>query len=156
MESTLIEARRLLTQATYGFLGTTRSGLPASRLCEHLAVDDDLTIWIGTSRSSRKVTEIDADPAVVYAVEDRAGLGYIATMGRAALDTTPEQCAALWRPHLLRFFPDGPNGDDFTLLRIVVHQVELMSFAAGLHPEPLGLRSVTITKEGHTWTPPDP
>lgn len=152
-DAVLAEVRRLLLQATYGFLATVRDGRPVARLCEHLAVDDDLTTWVGTSRTSRKVEEIAAHPEVLYATEDRGDLGYAAVTGRATVDASPERARALWRPHLVRFFPAGPDGPDadFILVRIDVDRAETMSFGAGLHPEPLGLRSVHLERGADRW-----
>lgn len=149
------EAHRMLTQTTYGFLVTIRAGVPAARLTEHLAVDDDLTLWIGTSPASRKAAEIAANPATAYTVEDRDALGYVSAMGRASIDTSLERRRELWRPHLERFFPSGPEGDDFVLVRVATERVELMSFGAGIHPDPLGLASATLVRSdtgpGTTW-----
>ena len=157
MQGNRAVAHRLLTQATYGFLVTERAGdVPAARLTEHLAVEDDLTIWIGTSPTSRKAAEILANPGVTYAVEDREGLGYVTAMGAGSLDTSPERRRALWRPHLERFFPGGPLGDDFVLVRIDPVRIELMSFAAGIHPDPLGLSSAALVRRQDGWVDEEP
>jgi general stress protein 26 len=133
------EARRILSLAPYGFVITTRAGVPAARLTEHLAIDDDMTVWIGTSPSSRKAAEITDDPAVVYAVESRDTLSYVSLTGRASIDDSPQRRRRLWRPHLEWFFPAGPDGGDFVLVRVAVERIELMSFSAGIHPGPYGL-----------------
>ena len=156
MDATLDEARRLLRQARFGFLATTSAAGPAVRLAEHLAVDDDLTVWVGTSPTSRKAAQLAADPVATYAVEDREQLGYVAVTGPATFDHDPERGAALWRPHLARYFPGGPTGGGFALLRLAPTRAEVMSFGRGIHPDPLGLTAATLTRTPTGWSPARP
>jgi general stress protein 26 len=156
MDATLDEARRLLRQARFGFLATTGEGGPSVRLTEHLAVDDDLTVWVGTSPTSRKATQLAAHPTATYAVEDREGLGYVAVTGAATFDRDPERCTALWRPHLAAYFPGGPAGGGFALLRLAPTRAEVMSFGHGIHPDPLGLTAATLVRTPTGWSPAQP
>jgi general stress protein 26 len=114
------------------------------RLVQHLQVEDDATVWIGTSPRSRKVSEIRRNGAVTYAVEDREAFAYVALRGSAELVGDDRLRRALWEPGLQAFFPGGPGGDDFILVRITAVHLEVMSFSAGVHPEPYGLRAATV------------
>lgn len=125
----------------YGFLATTGRPGPTVRLVQHLRVDDDATIWIGTSPRTRKVLEITASPRVTYAVEDRAKFAYASLSARAELVDDVAKREELWDPGLQAFFPEGPGGDDFVVVRLVPLDLEVMSFVDGVHPDPYGLEA---------------
>ena len=74
----------------YGFLTTVGSSGPHARLVQHLRVDEDAAIWIGTSPRSRKVSDVLTDPAVAYAVEDRAAFAYASVQGVAQVVDDPD------------------------------------------------------------------
>lgn len=130
----------ILRSQPYGFLATPAADGPDLRLVQPLRIDDDATVWIGTSPASRKAGQVEARAGASYAVEDRSRFAYAAVRGPAGLVRDAQLCDALWEPGLAAFFPDGPHGGDFALLRVVPTSVEVMSFADGVHPEPYGLR----------------
>ncbi|WP_137994091.1 pyridoxamine 5'-phosphate oxidase family protein [Streptomyces vilmorinianum] len=147
----------------YGFLASTSTststsagdaGHPHVRLTQHLAVDDDATVWIGTSPRSRKAAEVAGAPETAYAIEDRAAFSYVTFYGRARLVDDRARCLELWDDELgLRFFPDGPTGGDFVLLELVPHRIEVVDFSARVHPDPYGLVPAVIEKAGTGWEP---
>lgn len=141
-----------LRSQPYGFLATCATTGPNVRLVQHLRIDDDAGVWIGTSPRSRKVREVQQRPAATYAVEDRASFAYAAVCGRAELVDDLDLRRALWEPGLQAFFPAGPGGDDFVLLHVVPSTVEVMSFAHGVHPDPYGLRAAAVDVAGGDGT----
>lgn len=132
-------ARQVLTSWPYGVLGTAVGDRPKARLVQHLCVDDDLSVWIGTSPRSRKVATLEVAPAATYTVEDRDRFAYVTLSGSASVVRDAASAAAHWTEDLRPFFPAGPQGDDFVLVRLKPETVELMSFADGVHPPPYGL-----------------
>ncbi len=134
-------AVRTLRSQPYGFLATCATTGPSVRLVQHLRVDDDAAVWIGTSRRSRKVSELLERDAVSYAVEDRNSFSYVAVRGHGEVVEDQHHASALWDPGLAPFFPAGPAGGDFVLVRVAPSSVEVMSFADGVHPDPYGLRA---------------
>lgn len=135
----------------FGFLSTVGPGRVDTRLVEHLAVDDDLDVWIGTSPRSRKVVQVSECPEVTYAVEDREGVGAVTVRARARVVTDERELSARWLDDLAPFFPGGPGGGDFVLLALRPYRVELMSFAHGVHPEPYGLVPAVAERDGDAW-----
>jgi general stress protein 26 len=130
----------LLRANPYGFLVTiSDTGRPHARLVQHLAVDDDATIWIGTSPRSRKAADIAHHAEVTYAVEDRGKFAYAAVSGTASLIADEASRRRYWEKGLRAFFPGGPAGEDFVIIRISGARIELMDFADGIHPDPYGL-----------------
>jgi general stress protein 26 len=139
-----------LVQANpYGFLLTvSEAGQPRGRLVQHLAVDDDATIWIGTSPRSRKAADLVRHADVSYAVEDRGNFAYAAISGTASLIADEDSCSQYWEEGLRAFFPDGPSGQDFVLIRIICARVEVVDFAHGIHPDPYGLVAAVAVRRG--------
>lgn len=135
----------------FGFLSTIGGDRVHTRLVEHLAVDDDLGLWIGISPRSRKAAQVAGHPEVTYAVEDRAGVGAVAMQARARLVTGERERVARWQEDLAPFFPAGPRGDDFVLLALRPHRIEVMNFARGVHPEPYGLVPAAAAWDGAGW-----
>ncbi|WP_306361236.1 pyridoxamine 5'-phosphate oxidase family protein [Nocardia sp. CC227C] len=132
-------AREMLRTTTYGFLTTVADGRVHTRLVQHAGVDADDTIWIGTSPKSRKAADIAASPEVTYAVEDRPGIAYACVYATATIVDDPEERKARWVNGFELFFPGGPEGDDFVLLRLRPTAVEVMDFTREIHPDPFGL-----------------
>lgn len=145
-------ARRILRAAPYGFLTTCGEDGPRARLVQHLLVEDDCSIWLATSPRSRKVADVRASPwPVVYAVEDRQAFAYVTVSGEPSLIDDDTRRRALWQDGLRAFFPGGPLGEDFILMRVAAHRLELMSFADAVHPDPYGLSALTLTRADTGW-----
>ncbi|MFI9201540.1 pyridoxamine 5'-phosphate oxidase family protein [Streptomyces sp. NPDC053048] len=146
-------ALRLARSNPYGFLTTHDGDRPHTRLVEHVAVDDDGTVWIGTSPRSRKAAGIARRPEVTYAVEDRAAYAYVVLEGEATVEDDPELRLAHWKDSFEAFFPGGPAGDDYVLLRLRPRRIELMDFTRQVHPAPFGLVPAVVERDGTGWTP---
>ncbi|NNH74277.1 pyridoxamine 5'-phosphate oxidase family protein [Nocardia uniformis] len=123
----------------YGFLTTLADGHPHTRLVQTMSVDADATVWIGTSPKSRKALDIALHPEVTYAVEDRVGLSYACLYAAAEIIDDPAELNAKWMREFEMFFPDGPTGGDFILLRLRPTAVEVLDFTREIHPAPFGL-----------------
>ena len=140
-----------LRRHTFGFLSTLGRERVHTRLVEHLAVDEDLGVWIGTSPRSRKAAQVAGRAEVTYAVEDREGAGAVVLQARARVVDDERERAARWRDDIAPFFPGGPGGDDFVLLALRPYRIEVMSFAQGVHPEPYGLVPAVAAWDGAGW-----
>jgi general stress protein 26 len=144
--------RAALEAHPYGFLITTgEGGSPHARLVQHVTVATDLTLWIGTSPRSRKVEEIRRNGRATYAVEDRASFAAVVASGPATIRTELSERETHWIADFESFFPAGPSGDDFVLIRIVPDEIELIDFAHRIHPDPYGLRSQRFAREATGW-----
>ncbi|MGI5170649.1 pyridoxamine 5'-phosphate oxidase family protein [Spirillospora sp. CA-253888] len=146
-------ALHVLRANPYGFLTTVDDGRPHTRLVQHVGVDPDGTVWIGTSPASRKAAEISRRPAVSYAVEDRAAFAYLCLQTEADLVDDMDERTGRWQDGLEAFFPDGPAGDDFVLIRLRPHRLEVMDFSRGIHPDPYGLVAAVAELRDGSWSP---
>jgi general stress protein 26 len=146
-------ALELLRANPYGFLSTVDNGQPHTRLVQHVSVDADGTVWIGTSPASRKAAEISRHRKVSYAVEDRAAFAYLCLHADAELVGDTTERVARWQNGLESFFPAGPAGDDFMLIRLRPHRIELMDFSRKIHPDPYGLVPAAAERRDGSWSP---
>jgi len=129
-----------LSRAPYGMLITTdANGAAHPRLVQHVGVDDELTVWIGTSPRSRNAIHMAERPGLVYAIEDRARHAYASLEAHADTLTDINVRQRRWRVGFEAFFPAGPDGDDYVVVDLRPHAIELLDFTEPLTPEPFGL-----------------
>lgn len=148
--------RAALEGHPYGFLVTAdEGGVPHARLVQHVTVGADISLWIGTSRRSRKVGEIRRSGRATYAVEDRTSIAAMVASGPATIEEDLADREAHWGAGFEAFFPTGPAGDDFVLIRIVPDEIEMIDFSHGIHPDPYGLRSQRFQRAGDGWAEAD-
>jgi len=85
-------------------------------------VDRDLSIWIATFASSRKVGHIRANPSIcLQFVSHPNGSQEAVVVGRAIVIRNKSEKKKVWKlaHDLAQYFPDGPESKDYCLLRIV-------------------------------------
>jgi hypothetical protein len=49
------------------------------------------------------------------------------------------------------FFPNGPLGEDYVVIRFEAQQMELINFKRNVIPEPFGLKPLVLSKQGAAW-----
>ncbi|MEV5239663.1 pyridoxamine 5'-phosphate oxidase family protein [Streptomyces cinnamoneus] len=144
-------ALRLVRANPYGFL-TTHDGLrPHTRLVEHLGVGEDGSLHVGTSPRSRKAADVARQPRVTYAVEDRGAAAYVVLEAEARVEDGLQERLAHWKDDFRAFFPAGPEGDDYVVLRLRPDRIELMDFTHEVHPAPFGLVPAVIERGADGW-----
>ncbi len=123
--TTVIEIMR--AGAGQAYLATCDGDQPMVRAVAPF-IEDDLTIWVATFASSRKVSQIEANPKVSVAFLDPSGEGMTATaIGDAAVVDAPDQKKRLWSLFgfdLAYHFPDGPDSEEYRLIRTVPRKIE--------------------------------
>jgi general stress protein 26 len=148
----LLEAARITMEASaYCFLITSGAAEADARLMQPFVPDEDLTIRLGTSMRSRKVREIRDDDRVVLAYSDPTEVAYVVLKGTVALERDLDQKRRFWREEWRAFYPEGPEGEDYVLVRFVPDRVELMNFTREVTPPPYGLRPAVVERAGATW-----
>ena len=150
-EELLAVSRAILDSVDYGFLITAAPDGPDARLVKHLAVDEDFGVWFGTSAHSRKTRQIGSGTAASFAVEDRPNFAYVTLKGHASVVSDLSARRERWQEGLAMFFPGGPESDEFTLIHLLTHRIELMSFAAKVYPDPLGLVPALLARTENGW-----
>jgi general stress protein 26 len=111
----------------HAYLATTHGNQPFVRPVSPI-VEDDMTIWVTTFLSSRKVSHISDNPKICLAfVEQPEGDKAAFVFGEAHTVSDMEKKKKVWR--LARFdlsqhFPDGPESKEFCLLKITPKRIE--------------------------------
>jgi len=93
------------------------SGFPESRPMS-LVDRDERTLWFATSRASRKVAQIEANPNVTLLFVDTDAFSYASLYGRAQIVVDPEREKSLWQDAWRDDWPEGPSDPDYVLLRV--------------------------------------
>jgi general stress protein 26 len=91
-------------------------------------VEDDISIWVTTGSTSRKVKQIRKNPKICLAfVEHPIGDKAAMVIGEAKIIPDIEEKKRVWKLasfDLYEYFPKGPDSDQFCLLKIVVKRIE--------------------------------
>ena len=111
----------------FAFLATCDSGQPRVRPVAPI-VEDDMSVWVATSTSSRKVKQIKQNPKVSLAfVQHPRGEKAATIIGEAEIVPDMEQKKRVWglAPYdLSQYFPKGPESEDYCVLKINIKKVE--------------------------------
>lgn len=146
--------RSVMEKAGFCFLITTaESGALSARLMQPFAPEADLAVCFGASRNSRKVQELQRDARATLAYQLPAEGAYVSLQGQAALETDSAARERCWRESFSAFWPEGPTGSDYAVLRFQPERIELMHLADGVAPEPRGLRPAALLRTDGVWRP---
>ncbi|WP_250124309.1 pyridoxamine 5'-phosphate oxidase family protein [Chroococcidiopsis sp. CCMEE 29] len=145
-------ARDTIEGVEYCFLITlNKSGQANARLVQHFKPEAELTIWIGTSSKSRKVREILYQCHTTLTFQDDRDYSYVTLLGSASVETDLNQRQRYWHDDSIAYFPAGPGGNDYVLIKFVPSRIELMNFTRGVTPEPFGLRPAALARAEESW-----
>ena len=91
-------------------------------------VENDMSIWVTTRSTSRKVKQLRENPKICLAfVEPPEGDKSVTVIGEAQIVPDPVKRRRVWQLapfDLYEHFPGGPDSDDFCLLKIAVKRIE--------------------------------
>lgn len=142
-EALLAASREIIAAARYCTMITNGpAGQPSARIIDAFAPDADFTVWIGTLASSRKVSELRADPHVTLMYFNTANQEYVQLQGTGDIVTDSASRAAHWKNDWNAFYKDQWRGSDYALVRVRVRRVEVLSPKRGINNDPA------------TWQPP--
>ncbi|MDD4903821.1 MAG: nucleoside-triphosphatase [Candidatus Bipolaricaulis sp.] len=99
------------------FVTVGEDGFPESRPMD-LVLREGKTLWLPTSRASRKVNQIEHHPEVTLLFVDTDRFNYAALHGVAGIVTDPERRTRLWHEEWRDDWPPGPDDPDYILLRV--------------------------------------
>lgn len=98
-------------------------------------VEDDMSIWVTTRTTSRKVKQLRGNPKICLAfVEPPDGDKAATIIGEARIIQDMRKKRRVWKLapfDLYEHFPDGPDSHDFCLLKIVVRRIEWREIGTG-------------------------
>jgi general stress protein 26 len=118
----------------YANLATCDGDQPRVRIVSPV-VEDDMSIWVTTRSTSRKVKQLRENPRICLAfVEPPDGDKAVTVIGEAQIIPDLERKRRVWKLapfDLYEHFPNGPDSDDFCLLEIVITRIEWREIGAG-------------------------
>jgi len=111
----------------YANLATCDGDQPRVRIVSPV-VEDDMSIWVTTRSTSRKISQLRENPKICLAfVEPPEGDKSVTVIGEAQIIPDLEKRRRTWKLapfDLYEHFPDGPDSDDFCLLKIIPKKIE--------------------------------
>lgn len=142
-DTLLVAAREIMSQTNYcGLVTVDETGQPQVRTMNPFPMKDEFVIWFATSRSSRKVKELKANPKVcVYYADHVAAKGYVNITGNAEVIDDKELLIRMKRDYW-EGIPDWQN--IFVLIRIVPGTLEVINYKHGLNNDPKTFKAPSI------------
>ena len=111
----------------HAYLATCDGDQPRVRIVSPV-VEDDMSIWVTTRSTSRKVKQLGENPKICLAfVEPPEGEKSVTVIGEAQIIPDLEKRRRVWKLapfDLYEHFPKGPDSDDFCLLKIIPKKIE--------------------------------
>jgi len=111
----------------FASLSTSDGDQPRVRTVSPI-VEDDLSIWVTTRSTSRKVKQLQKNPKICLAfVEPPEGDKAATVIGEALIIPDTDKKKRVWNLapfDLYEHFPDGPTSSDFCLLKIIPKKIE--------------------------------
>jgi len=95
-----------------------RSGALHSRPMVTHEQDNDQIIWFFSEEKTQKNDDITDFSQVNIAYGDSVGHRYISICGQAEKITNRDLIKKHWRPHYMKWFPQGPDNPNLILLKI--------------------------------------
>ncbi len=105
------------------------------RYMEIQQVDDDLTIWFITHKSSLKVQEFQKNPRCCINSFNSDILQDLKMFGMVELTFDPALRDALWDEDMRAYFPEGKEDAEFCLLKFTPYRLEFRDTLTGSPPE---------------------
>lgn len=145
-------AREYIQSVRYCALITVDStGKPHARTMEPFQPDENMVVWFGTNRNSRKVQEIRNNPRVTLYYSDDRGEGYVSIIGTASLVDDPKKKAVRWKEEWDEFYRD--QKESYLLIKVIPEKLEILNYKHSIlgDTETWG----TLSVEFNTYEPKD-
>ena len=149
----LLRIVRLVVEAEDVCFLMTRgeAGQIDARLMQPFGPEEDMTFWFGTSDGSRKVQEVEREGRATVGYLLPAEGAYVTFQGRATVERDPALRRRYWRESFAEFWPEGPEGPDYVLIRFRPSRLEVMHLQQDVAPDPYGLQPAVLWREGENW-----
>ncbi len=133
----IASAREIMEKARFCTLITVDGeGRPQARIVGPTAPDAEMNVWIATNVRTRKVGQIRADPRVTLLYFDASDPSYVTILGTAEIVEDATEKATRWQDEWAAFYPGGPGGETFSLIRVTPTRLEIVSESRGFSSHP--------------------
>lgn len=148
----LASAHETINKTKYCFMiSSGASGWNSARYVEPIVESDFSALWIGTNPNLRKIKEIQDNSKVTLAFGNHQERASIVVYGEASLETDIALRRKYWKGVWRLFFPSGPAGEDYVLIKICPLKMEIMSFHRNIIQEPFGLKPIILHYQNSEW-----
>ncbi len=105
------------------------------RYMEAQLIEDDLSIWFITHKSSSKVREIRKNPRCCVNSFNPDILKDLRMHGIMEIHDSPELRNEFWEEDMRGYFPEGKDDPEFCLLKFIPQRIEFRDTLKGTPPE---------------------
>ncbi len=142
----LAAARATMRRKRYCLLATRSERGVDARVLEPFAPERDLTVWLGTTRGSRKHAQLLRDPRATLVYQDDARGACAVLVGRVTVVEDLAERRARFKPFWRAFWPGGPEAPDYVLLRFEPSRVEVWDAWRRVTPLPFGQVGAAVVR----------
>ena len=116
--------KRICQTDTASLITIGPEGYPRARAMADLNVETDFVFRFATPLSSRKISEIRANPHMAVSYLEPASKDYVCVFGRGEIVMDDAARASFWRPDWERYWPQGRTDPDYAIVRVVGEAIE--------------------------------
>ncbi len=133
---TLIAAARQMMEAARfcALITLDESGTPRVRAMDPFLPEDDMVVWLGTDRRTRKVQDIERDPRVTLYYFAPQADGYVSISGTARLVDDPAEKNRRWKSGWEQYYANKEA--DYILIAVTPYWMEVISYSRGIAGDP--------------------
>lgn len=103
-------------------------GTPRGRMMANLPLKDDMVIWYATGMQSRKVAEIQKNPAVSVFYYRPGDHSSVSALGKAEIVKDDETRKKMWQDAWSAYWKDGYRDPAYCLIKITPKKVEYLDY----------------------------
>ncbi len=144
----LKSARALIDSVAWCALVTIDSNGRANvRTMDPFPPDQNMIIWLGTNKNSRKVRDIRQHSSVSLYYNDPAGGGYVTIQGNAELVDDAASRAKYWKKRWDQFYTEREK--TYVLIKVIPEKLFIIDYKNGLTGDAVTweANSVSFTKQ---------
>lgn len=142
-DTLLSVAREYMQAVRYCALITADStGQLHARAMDPFPPDENMVVWFGTNRNSRKVREIRNNSNVTIYYSDDKGAGYVAIIGTAILVDDPIEKANWWKEEWGEFYKD--QKESYLLIKVVPEKLEILNYKHNILSDTLTWKTPSV------------
>jgi general stress protein 26 len=113
------------------------------------AGEDALTVRFLTDDRSRKAAEIRRAGAVTAIFDHQSADAYVAATGQAVLQEDRGEVRRRWKRGYDHYFPSEDDRAHAAFVEVAIERLEL--WIRGVTPEPFGMNTTVLEREGEGW-----
>lgn len=103
-------------------------GTPRGRIMANLPLTEDMVIWYATGMQSRKVAEIQKNPAVSVFYYRPSDHSSVSALGRAEIVKDDETRKTMWQDAWSAYWKDGYRDPAYCLIKITPKKIEYLDY----------------------------